>query len=214
MSDCCDPAPYRRFFDSKEAKRRLKRYRRRGLDKMATRLVSYLRARGLEGRTVLEVGGGIGDLQVELLKSGAARTVNVELSSEYEGEATDLSEAEEVSDRIDRRVGDFVEQQDMVEPADLVVLNRVICCYPWMERIMDASVAKTGWLLVVSVPRDRIISRLMVRVGNWMIALGGCGFRSYVHPVAEIEAIAAGAGLTPVFSEQGLVWRGLVFERL
>jgi len=181
---------------------------------MAARLVAYMRKRDLQGRSLLEVGGGIGDLQVELLKSGVASAVNVELSTEYEEAATELSVAEGLADRIDRRLGDFVEQQDLVDSADLVVLNRVICCYPWMDRMMDASVTKTRWLLAVSVPRDRLISRLMVRAGNWVDGLGGSGFRAYVHPVAEIEAIASRDGLSKVFSKRGLVWEGLVFERL
>lgn len=213
MSDCCDPAAYPLFFDGKEANRRLKRYRRRGLDKMAGRLVSYLRERDLTGRSVLEVGGGIGDLQVELLKSGAESAVNVELSSEYEDVAADLGTAEGLSDRIERRLGDFVETHDQVESADVVVLNRVICCYPAMQRMMDASISKSRWLLAVSVPRDRALARLMVRLDNAVIRLRGCAFKSYVHPVAEMEAIAARAGLSRVFSETGLVWKGMVFER-
>jgi magnesium-protoporphyrin O-methyltransferase len=214
MPDCCDPAHYRRFFDRKEAERRLKRYRKRGLDRMATRLVSYLRDRDLQGHSVLEVGGGIGDFHVELLKSGAESAVNVELSSEYEQTARQLRDDEGLTDRVERHVGDFVEQQDVVDLADVVVLNRVICCYPWMERLMDASVAKTRWLLAIAVPRDRLVSRMMVKVSNAFLRLGGHDFESYVHPVARMEAIASQAGLTRVFLKEGLVWEGLVFERL
>lgn len=214
MSDCCDPASYGRFFDSKEAERRLKRYRRRGLDGMARRLLSYLRGRDPEGRTVLEVGGGIGDFQIELLKAGAAGAVNIELSPEYEESARELSGALSLTGRIERRLGDFVEQRDEVAPADIVVLNRVICCYPWMERMMEASVSKTRWLLAIAVPRDRVVSRVMVVVSNAVLRLGGHDFESYVHSVDRMEAIASHAGLTRVFVKKGLVWQGLVFERL
>jgi predicted RNA methylase len=200
MSDCCDPTSYNRLFNDREAKRRLKNYRKRGLDPMATQLVEYMEQRGVEGRSVLEIGGGVGDLQVELLKVGASHSVNVELSTEYENAATTLMESEDLVGRMDRRLGDFVEQGDSVATADIVVLNRVICCYPWMSRLMV-------------VPRDRIASRAFVAIGNVINRLIGNGFRAYVHSVSDIEQLAADAGLHQVFSSKAFVWKGMVFER-
>lgn len=214
MSDCCDPVPYRRFFNHKEASRRLKRYRRRGLDKMATRIVAYVTERGVSGHTILEVGGGVGDLQVELLKAGAVHATNIELSGGYEDAAAELIEAEGLGDRMERRLGDFVEEKDLVDPADIVVLNRVICCYPWMERMMEASVAKTSSLLAIVVPRDRWTARVFVRLSNAVIRLTGCAFESFVHPVAEMEAITARSGMKRVYSATDLMWHGMVFERV
>ncbi len=181
---------------------------------MAARLVSYLRKRDLEGRSVLEVGGGVGDFQMELLKSGAATAVNVELSPEYEETARELIEAEGMAGRIDRRLGDFVDQQAALQPADVVVLNRVICCYPWMEPMLGASVDKTRWLLAIAVPRDRLVSRMMVKVGNTVQRLAGHDFESYVHSVDRMQAVASRNGMTPVFEAKGLIWQGLVFERV
>lgn len=213
MSDCCDPIPYRRFFNSKEAERRLRNYRRRGLDGTATAMVDFLAGRGVSGLSVLEIGGGVGDLQIELLKRGAERSVNVELSGGYEEAARRLMEAEGFGGRMERHLGDFVEQQDLVETADIVVLNRVICCYPWMERMMDAAVGKTGSLLALAVPEDRRLAHLFVGVGNFVNSVRGCGFRAYVHPVSAIEAKAAASGLWPVYTDAGPVWHGMVFER-
>lgn len=213
MSDCCDPVPYRRFFNSKEASRRLRRYRRRGLDGMAAGIVGYMTDRGVRGRSVLEVGGGVGDLQVELLKAGAAHSINVELSAGYEDAADELMTAEGLTGRMSREIGDFVEKKDLVDPADIVVLNRVICCYPWMDRMMDAAVAKTGWLLGISVPRDRLLAHLFVGMGNWLNRARSCEFQAFVHPTAEIEARASAAGLDMVYSDRDLAWQGMVFER-
>lgn len=214
VPDCCDPAPYDRFFDGKEAQRRLRSYRKGGLDEMAARLLDYIESRGAAGRTILEVGGGVGDFQVELLRAGAAKSVNVELSSSYESAARELLEAESLSDKVDRIVGDFVDMSSSVDRADLVVLNRVVCCYPWMEKLLSAAIDKTGWLLVVAVPRDNTISRLFVRLGNTINRMTGTGFEAYVHSIGDMESIAAHAGLQRVFTEAGLVWRGMIFERV
>src|SRR5258708_33807251 len=73
MSDCCTPSGYRWIFSRKSAESQARRYRRKGLDATSARLFDVLRRRDLQGLTVLEVGGGIGDLQLQLLKAGAPR---------------------------------------------------------------------------------------------------------------------------------------------
>lgn len=213
MSECCDPLSYQRMFSEKEARRRLKGYRKKGLDNMASGLVEYVADRGVADKSVLEIGGGVGDLQVELLKAGAANSVNVELSSEYEAAATELIEDEGLDGRVERLNGDFVEQRSLVETADVVVMNRVVCCYPWFDRIMEAAIDKTGWLLALAIPRDRQLTHAFVGIGNW-INRRRCGFEAFVHPVEEIEQVAARAGLTRVFVDEDFIWRGLVFERV
>lgn len=213
VPECCDPSVYRRFFNSKEARRRLRRYRAKGLDSTATSMVAYLETRGLRGVDVLEVGGGVGDLQVELLKAGAERSVNVELSGGYEEAARELLEAEGLSDRVARRVGDFVLDHESVEPADVVVLNRVVCCYPLMEEMMGAAVAKTRRFLALSFPRERWWMKLAIGAGNSWMALRRCDFRGFVHPVAGIESVARADGLEAVHRHHTLGWQAVVFER-
>jgi magnesium-protoporphyrin O-methyltransferase len=211
---CCDPVSYRRFFNRKEAQRRLRAYRRRGLDPMATSMVDYLKTQAIEGVELLEVGGGVGDLQVELLKAGVARSVNVELSSGYEEAATELIEAEGLEDRMTRRLGDFVELCDDLDPADIVVLNRVVCCYPWMEPMMSAAAAKTRRYLAVAVPREKWWIKAALGVGNAFMRLRGCGFRAFVHPIHGIEAVAAQHGLVVRHRDSNTFWQAVVWERV
>jgi magnesium-protoporphyrin O-methyltransferase len=214
VPDCCDPAPYRDLFNEKQAERRLRTYRRKGLDPMAAGLVRYLTERGVSDKTVLEVGGGVGDLHVELLKAGAGSCVNVELSDGYEAAAATLLAGEGLTGKVDRRLGDFVEEADLVEPSDIVVLNRVICCYPWMERMVDAATAKTRSLLAITVPRDGVIGHVFVGVARLVNRLRGCDFRPYLHSVTAVEARIGDAGLDRVYSNSSVVWDGMVFERV
>ncbi len=129
MSSCCRPESYGAFFSEKGARRALRRYRKRGLDSLSDRIASVVRERGVRGATVLEVGGGIGALEIELLAAGAERATNVELSPEYEEAAAELARERGVDERLERRIGDFVGVAD-VQGADAVVMNRVVCCYP------------------------------------------------------------------------------------
>jgi magnesium-protoporphyrin O-methyltransferase len=214
VSECCDPAAYRAEFDEKDAARRLRTYRKRGLDPMASSLLGFLVDQGVTGKTVLEAGGGVGDFQVELLKAGASSSVNVELSDAHEPAAAALLAEEGLAGRVERRLGDFVDVAPQVEPADIVVLNRVICCYPFMERMMDAATAKTRSIMAISLPRDGLVGHLFIGVARITGLIRGTGFRPYLHPVDAVEARAIGAGMRVIHREQSLVWQGIVFARL
>lgn len=213
MSDCCDPSPYRHFFNRKEAGRKIRQYRKKGLEPMATSMVDFLVSEGVESANLLEVGGGIGAIEIELLKKGVTSAVNVELSAGYDEAADELAAQEGVADRIERKIGDFVEVQDEIDPADIVVLNKVVCCYPFMERMMGAATSKTGKYLAVVFPREKWSNRLMFGIGNRFFKLRGCAFQSFVHPVDEIERVASEAGLQVRHRDNTVVWQAVVWER-
>lgn len=212
MSDCCNPTGYRDFFNEKEARRNLRRYEKKGLDKMARSMVDYMVSRGIEGRSVVEAGGGIGAIQMELLRAGAASTVNVELSGEYEGVATDVLEREGMTDRAERRIGDFTELAPGLE-ADDVLMNRVICCYPYADRLMEAALTSSRRFVAATFPRDRRLAKLAVGLGNAYCRVRRIDFRSFVHPTEKIESVAKSAGFTVSFKERNLIWNAVVFER-
>src|SRR5712691_1096182 len=151
---CCSPAAYSELFDEKQARKDARRYRRKGLDKAARRLVAYLTGRGVAGDSVLEVGGGIGVIQLELLKAGATRATNVELSPAYDSLAGELLAKARLEGQVERRVGDFVEVAKELEPADDVVLHRVVCCYPDVEALVGAAAGRARRCLVLTYPPD------------------------------------------------------------
>src|SRR6266511_2449011 len=107
MGNCCNSRGCDAFFGPRFARRVAKHYRKRGLDKAARRMVGFLEQRGIEGASVLEVGGGVGEIQIELLKRGAANTVNLELSSAYDAEAAGLLREADIDGRAERRLHDI-----------------------------------------------------------------------------------------------------------
>ena len=116
MSDCCTPEGYRLIFSEKNARAEAKNYRRKGLDALSRRIVELLNDRGIAGKTVLEVGGGVGAIQIELLKAGAAKAVGVELTPTYEAAAGELIKEAGLGDLVERRVMDFAENGQQVDP--------------------------------------------------------------------------------------------------
>src|SRR5215212_3453781 len=148
MADCCNHEDYDDTFGDRFARKMARRYRRRGLSRSERAIVSFRDVRGIEGATVLEIGGGLGELHVELLRHGAARATNLEISTKYEPEAARLLDHSGMSARVDRRFLDIAEEPDAVESADVVVLHRVVCCYPDYQRLLAAASGKAGRLMV------------------------------------------------------------------
>ena len=212
MPDCCNPSGYQQLFSAKEARRTLRVYDKKGLNKMARRTVDYLRSRGVEGHRVLEVGGGIGAVHVELLKAGAASAVNVELSHGYQEAAAELVRREGLEGRVEQRIGDFTEMAEGME-ADDVIMNRVICCYPYMERLMNAALSASSQFLAVTFPRDRIVFRISVGLESTYHRIRGVDFRVYIHSPRAILETARRAGFEVAFDDRDVVWHGVVFER-
>ena len=208
MAGCCDPRGCDDFFGGRFARRVAKRYRKRGLDRTATRIVAFLERAGVEHATVLEIGGGVGEIQLELLKRGAASVVNLELSPAYDAEAQRLlREAGIDPSRVERRLHDIADAPGDVEAADVVVLHRVVCCYPDYERLLGASAARARRLLVFSHPRRSILSRAFVAVQNAAMRLRGKEFRAFVHPPAAMLDVCRAQGLSPTYAHPGAMWQ-------
>jgi hypothetical protein len=206
MASCCNARGCDSFFGERFARRAAKRYRKRGLDKTARRIVEFLEARGIEGATVLEVGGGVGELQIELLKRGATRTINLELSPAYESEAQVLLDEAGLAGHVERRIHDIAVGADSVEPADAVVLHRVVCCYPDYARLLGAAAGRARRLLVFSYPRRNAVARLLVDAQNLAFRVMRKEFRTFAHPPDAMLAVVQAHGLDTAFTYTGVVW--------
>ena len=211
MTCCADP-DCGGFFTERVARRDAKGYRRKGLGSLSGSIVRFLADRGVEGATVLEAGGGIGAIQLELLKAGAANATNVELSPAYERDAEELLREADMTDRVERRLGDFA-QGDGIAPADLVVLNRVVCCYPDYETLVGAAAERTKRTLVMTFPRDAWWTRAGVGAIAVVQRVRRQSFRPYVHPPGAIVAAAQRHGLELVRDRVGPVWQLVALDR-
>lgn len=208
MAGCCDPRGCDDFFGEKFARRVAKRYRKRGLDKTSKRIVTFLERMGLQGATVLEIGGGVGEIQLELLRRGAASAVNLELSPAYDEEARRLlREAGFDEDRVDRRRHDIAEDPDGVAPADVVVLHRVVCCYPDYERLLGAAASHARRALVFSHPPRNLGSRAFIAMQNVALRLGRKEFRTFAHPPSAMLDVCRAHGLSATDAHRGFLWQ-------
>ena len=195
------------MFDGRFARHRARGYRRRGLDRTARRMVDLLAERGLEGATVLEIGGGVGEIHLELLRRGAASATALELSPAYDEEAARLLAEAGLTDRVRRRLVDIATDPAAVEAADVVVLHRVVCCYPDYAKLLGAAADHTRRALVFSHPPRNAVSRAVVATQNLFFRLGGREFRTFAHPPTAMRAVLAEHGLRPLAAPSGRLWR-------
>ena len=190
-----------------------KRYRKRGLDKTSRRMVAFLEQRGLKGATVLEIGGGVGEIQIELLERGAARTVNLELSPGYDEEAARLLREHGLEGRVERRLQDIAVEPESVEPADVVVLHRVVCCYPDYERLLRAVAGRARHAVVFSYPPRNLLSRSWLAGANLVLKLMRREYRTFAHPPRAMLEVLERCGLRKTYAGRSLVWQVAGLER-
>jgi 16S rRNA G966 N2-methylase RsmD len=212
VSSCCTPRGYEKVFGEKLARRDAKRYRRKGLDETARWLADRAIEGGIDQATVLEAGGGVGAIQLELLRAGAARAVNVELSPGYEGAASELAQEVELADRTERRLGDFVHEE--LGEADVVVLHRVVCCYPDYEALLGAAARRARRTIVFSHPPAHALARLVISGLNLVLAITRQQFRSFTHSPEAMRAVLEREGFRIVAERRGRIWRAVALQRL
>jgi 2-polyprenyl-3-methyl-5-hydroxy-6-metoxy-1,4-benzoquinol methylase len=210
VDECCvprTPGGYDEVFDARFARKLARRYERRGPTKPEQVVIDFASSLGLTGATVLEVGGGIGEIQLELLRRGAAHTTNLELSRQYEPEAARLARAAGRQTSITRFVGiDIAVDPASVAPADIVVLNRVVCCYPDYDRLLSASAALARRAVVFSHPPRTLLTRALGVLANAGMRLTRHTCRGFVHPPQAMIDVLARHGFAADYRRRAGLW--------
>lgn len=194
-------------FDQARAEAELQRYKKKGPGKSTRILLDILKTLDLHGVRLLDIGAGLGTIARELFPEGLASAVLVEISSSF------LSAAESEArlqgyDRTTFRCihGDFLEMADKIPEADLVTMDRVVCCYPDMKNLIRTSSGKSARWYALSYPRDRWYVRLDDRYRNWRRRRKGDLFRTYVHSQQRIHELLKAAGFTRQFRKSTFFW--------
>ncbi len=202
-----------KVFTDEMAERELRDYHKKGPAKTTRLLVEAIRAAGVEGRTVLDIGGGVGAIQYALLKAGAAGATSVDASSGYTAIAAREAAAQGYGERITHRHGNFVDIAPELEPADIVTLDRVLCCYHDMPALVEASAGLGKRLYGVVFPVDRWLFRVGMALMRTVLHVIRHPMRFFIHPTDEVEARLDRLGYRRRYYRRGLVWQVILYER-
>jgi magnesium-protoporphyrin O-methyltransferase len=211
--NCCQCEGIETLFNHKVAARELKKYRRSGPIKTTRMLIDALKAEGVEGLALLDIGGGIGAIGHELLAAGASGATNVEASTAYIEASKEESERRGRGDRVNYQHGDFVDLAPEISPADIVTLDRVICCYPDMEALVGLSAQRAAKYYGVVYPRDNRWFNIARPVLNFFLWLSRNPFRMFVHATVAVDALVRRQGLQPRFQRNTIIWQVVVYGR-
>lgn len=207
--DCCGP----NTFDDKLAKDDLERYRKQGPDPTTKTLLDAIKAQGIDGATVLDIGGGIGAIQLELLAAGAASVVAVDASEAYVGVARAEAERRGYADRTSAHVGDFTELASDIPSADIVTLDRVVCCDPDLQALLGTAASHARRMVGLVYPRVTWWNR----VGARGIAFWGWITRDptrwHLHPVPDIDRALWQAGFEKHELARTFIWEVALYLR-
>lgn len=211
---CCNQCDgIERLFNESTARQELEDYRKSGPSRTTRILIDALKAAGIQNMSLIDIGGGVGAIQHELLKAGAQHVTSVDASMAYITAARKEAERLGQADRVTYHHGNFVTLAPEIEAADIVTLDRAICCYPDMEALVGLSSARARQFYGVVFPRDTWLMKLGRQVLNTLFWLQGNPFRFFVHPTQAVEAIINANGLKRQFYHAGIFWQVVVYAR-
>ena len=212
--NCCRPDnAWDDMFDARMARRDLRNYRSSGAEPTAKAIIELLKQRGVAGATILDIGGGVGAIHHELLDAGAASAVHADASSSYIGSAREEADRRGHSERVEFAFGDFVANAATFGTADIVTLDRVICCFPDMPALVHHSASRSRRFYAASFPRERWFLRIGFKALNTVMALRRKAFRIFMHAHTDIDAALRREGLKQVASARTFVWQVVLYAR-
>ena len=213
MSACCPHARSASRFFSFFAKRYRKRFNKRGFEPSQEQLLKGLESAGYGDGEVLEIGCGVGNLHQALLERGARSAIGIDLAPKMLTEARDWAAQRGLADRTEYVEGDFVDLKDDIAPADVTLMDKVVCCYPDADKLVHASLEKTRKVFALTYPRDRWFVKFGMNTMALVFRLLRSDFRPYVHDPTKIESWISNRDFRKEYQDMTAVWLTQVFVK-
>lgn len=195
------------------ARRSRRRFTRKGFEPSQRQLLRGLHRAGFANAALLEIGCGVGHLHQTLLERGAATAVGIDLAPQMLLEAKHWAKERGLSHRSEYLEDDFVTMDRELAPADVTLLDKVVCCYPDAAALVEKSLARTRRIYALTLPRDRWITRMGAAAAALLFKVLRSEFRPYVHSPRDIEHLIVGAGFEKCFEGRTTLWLSRVYVR-
>ena len=191
------------------------RYKNSGLSRSSKLLLDFVKEEEIHGKSILDLGCGAGSFSVEALKHGAGSAVGFDLSPKMVKAATDLAATDGFQDRAKFQQGNVAMTE--LPTADIVVMDKVICCYSDAELLLKNAARASGSTLGFVVPRDDGIFRWPFRAGVWVANLfqkGRDNVRFYLHPLNVVDKILRDCGFVRKKKQGSRLWLVFLYKRI
>lgn len=216
MAHCCsDPSISEstgKFF-SKRSKSYARAFRKGKLEKIQRFLIDEIKKEHLEGKTLLDIGSGVGKLHLTLLQHGAASAVGIDMSEEMLNHAKIFAHKFGVDTKVSYRHGDFMSMTDTIDPVDITMLDKVICCYENLEGLIAASAGKTKFLYALTFPSNNFLTEMIFKLEIIISKVFRSDFQPYWHDWNRVLELLKGLGFSSKYTRSTFLWQAMVFTR-
>ena len=209
--NCCEITD--NAFSEKEAKSELRNYRRKGPAKQTRFILEAIRSLPLKNAVLLDIGGGIGVIHHELLEDVASTATHVDASSAYLREAREEAARRGHDKRVTFIHADFTDVESDLPKADVVTLDRVVCCYPDFHRLLGAAARHSQRALALTYPREVWYLQMALPVVNFFQRVRKDPFRVFLHPISEMDSLLRKEGYKRVILRRLFVWEMALYQR-
>jgi 2-polyprenyl-3-methyl-5-hydroxy-6-metoxy-1,4-benzoquinol methylase len=209
--NCCEITDS--AFSEAEARSERKSYLKNGPAKQTRLILEAVRALGFKNADLLDIGGGIGTIHHELLEDVAEAATHVDASSAYLKEAKAEAARRGHDERVNFIHADFTDIAADLPKADIVTLDRVVCCYPDFRSLLKAAADHSRKALALTYPRETWYMRFGLRVINFFQRLRRDPFRVFLHPIADMDSLIKKDGFERVSVRRLFVWEMALYRR-
>jgi magnesium-protoporphyrin O-methyltransferase len=213
MAGCCRSGVCEEMFNPRKARANLRRYRKKGLDKLEREMVLTASAQPLTALAFWRLEEGSAPFRPSCWRLGQEAERWLNWCPPTNPSRARLAQHKGIEGRSTFRVADVLEQPGSVAPADIVILNRVVCCSPDGVRLTAAAGKLAGRMLLVIYPRDRTVVRLVMGFMNGVFGVMGRSFRTFLHPPSALSAAAQAEGLSAAEMRRTVAWEFTAFRR-
>ena len=194
------------FFDKKTAEKEHRQYQKNGPARVTAKIIQQLENQGVEGKSLIDVGGGIGALQWWFLSEGGAKTSDIDASSGYLNHTKNYAKEKGWESKTDFILGDCTDNYQKLSDPDFITLDKVVCCYPNYREILESTCKKSRSHISLTYPMDGIISQIVRSFVGITFLLKKNPFRPYIHSVANIRGIFAEQGYKRIAHDMAFPW--------
>lgn len=213
MSCCCPHSKSGGRIFSFFARSYRRRFTKNGFEPSQAQLIKGIEEADYKDASLLEVGSGVGYLHQVLLEQGAKNAVGIDLAPDMLKEAKEWADEKGLTGRVQYIQGDFIELLDKVDTAEVTILDKVVCCYPHAELLINSSIAKTNRVYALTYPRNRWFIRVAIEMMAFILKLSGSDFRAFVHNPNDIERWITEAGFKKTYQDKTFIWLTQVYQK-
>lgn len=213
MSCCCPHSRSGGRVFSMFARNYRRRFTKKGFEPSQQQMLAGMQQAGFSDATLLEIGSGVGHFHMTLLEQGAKSAIGIDLAPKMIEEAEKWSKDRGLAGRVRYFQGDFMEILPQIEPAEVTLLDKVVCCYPDADGLVHRSLEKTQRVYALTYPRYRWSVRIAVGLGAVLMKLIGSSFRPYVHRPTDIEGWVTEAGYEKCYQATTFIWLTQVYVK-